>query len=72
MINKTCQNYNEYCLLCTKLNKAKELNTIEGMVKLIEVSSQEEGNLCSSFYKVSAAYEFYSGTLAYVLKDGEE
>jgi len=29
------------------------------MVKLLEITSQEEGNLCSSFYKVTAVYEYF-------------
>lgn len=28
------------------------------MVKLLEISSLEEGNLCSSFYKITAVYEY--------------
>lgn len=34
------------------------------MIKLLEVYTQEEGNLCSSFYKVTAAYEYLNQTLA--------
>jgi hypothetical protein len=60
LINKTCQNFAEYQQLCSKLAKAKELNQLEGMVKLLEVCTQEEGNLCSSFFKVTAAYEYVS------------
>lgn len=59
IVNKTCHDYTEYVGLCTKLSKAKEINSIPGMVKLLEVSTQEEGNLCSSFYKVTAVYEYY-------------
>lgn len=39
IVNKTCQDYNEYATLCTKLAKAKEINSIPGMVKLLEVST---------------------------------
>jgi hypothetical protein len=59
IVHKTCQDYSEYAALCGKLSKAKDLNTIPGMVKLLEISSHEEGNLCSSFYKVTAVYEYF-------------
>jgi hypothetical protein len=54
--------------LCHKLNKAKELNNVEGVVKLLEVASQEEGTLCTSFYRVQAAYEYIDQTLEDILE----
>lgn len=53
-----------------KLGKGRELNALGGMVKVLEVYAQEEGNLCSSFYKISAVYEYYSKTLEDYLKRG--
>lgn len=59
VVTRTCQNYDDYVSQCATLTKSKSLNLISGMVKVLEVCSQQEGNLCSSFYKVTAAYEYF-------------
>lgn len=33
------------------------------MIKLVEVDTNEESNLCSTFYRVTAIYEYFENTL---------
>ncbi|CAK77622.1 unnamed protein product (macronuclear) [Paramecium tetraurelia] len=68
MISKTCQSYEEYTSLCKILNETKSLNEIDHLVKLVEVDTQEETNLCSTFYKVTALFEYYDITLRQICK----
>lgn len=37
----------------------KQLNQVAGMVHLMDVSTQDESNLCATFYKVTAVYEYF-------------
>ncbi|CAD8168565.1 unnamed protein product [Paramecium octaurelia] len=68
MISKTCQSYEEYTSLCKILNETKSLNEIDHLVKLVEVDTQEETNLCSTYYKVTALFEYYDITLRQICK----
>ncbi|CAD8079113.1 unnamed protein product [Paramecium sonneborni] len=68
MVSKTCQSHEEYTNLCKILNQTKSLNEIENLVKLVEVDTQEETNLCSTFYKVTALYEYYDISLRQISK----
>ena len=36
----------------------KQLNQVAGMVHLLDVCIQNESNLCATFYKVTAVYEY--------------
>ncbi|CAD8171485.1 unnamed protein product [Paramecium pentaurelia] len=68
MVSKTCQCYEEYTNLSKILNETKSLNEIDNLVKLVEVDTQEETNLCSTYYKVTALYEYYDITLRQISK----
>lgn len=63
MIHKTCQNYQEFCTLSAKINQAKALNALPNTVKLVDVDTHEESNLCSTLYRVTAVYEYFENTL---------
>ncbi|CAK71834.1 unnamed protein product (macronuclear) [Paramecium tetraurelia] len=69
MVSKTCQSYEEYTNLCQILKESKSLNEIDHLVKLVEVDTQEETNLCSTFYKVTALYEYYDISLRQITKE---
>ncbi|CAK81054.1 unnamed protein product (macronuclear) [Paramecium tetraurelia] len=68
MVSKTCQNQEDYANLCKILKETQQYNSINQLVKLVEVDTQEESNLCSTFYKVSALYEYYDITLREITK----
>ncbi|CAD8084917.1 unnamed protein product [Paramecium sonneborni] len=68
MVSKTCQNEESYINFCRILKETQQLNRINQLVKLVEVDMQEESNLCSTFYKVSALYEYYDTTLREITK----
>ncbi|CAD8074086.1 unnamed protein product [Paramecium sonneborni] len=68
MVSKTCQSQEEFTNLYKILNETKQLNEIENLVKLVELDTQEETNLCSTFYKVTALYEYYDTNLRQISK----
>ncbi|CAD8160575.1 unnamed protein product [Paramecium pentaurelia] len=68
MVSKTCQNYEDYTNLCQILKETQSLNEIDHLVKLVEVDTQEETNLCSTFYRVTALYEYYDINLRQITK----